>query len=319
METAIVKRNKIGVENMTGPQNSAFVSVIIPNYNGEKIIGDCLSSVYSSGYPNFEVVLVDDDSNDNSVWTVEKFFPQTQIIKNKKNLGFAATVNKGIKFSKGQIVVLLNMDTIVKKNWLTELVKALLLNDKIGIVGSKMLEPNGMTIQHAGGLIDAIGISKHIGRGEIDNGQYDLIKEVDYVCGASMAFKKDLIKKTGFLDEGYSPLYYEDTDFAYQAKKRGYKIIYVPTSVLLHRENYSLGKFSSHFFFYYNKSRLRFMIKNFALQYLFFVFLKNEKKWFKNIYLKSEKQILLKAYIGNIPYLMKMLLIKMFDRRGAQL
>lgn len=299
---------------MTESPDFPVVSVIIPNYNGENVISDCLRAVYASDYPHFEVVLIDDKSKDSSVKVVEDFFPRTKIIRNRKNLGFTKSVNMGINQAKGKILVLLNMDTVVKKNWLTELVKILLSDEKIGIAGSKMLEPDGVTIQHAGGVIDAIGMSRHIGRGEIDNGQYDLIKEVDYICGASMAFGKDLIGRIGLLDEGYSPLYYEDTDLAYRAKKRGYKIIYAPSSVLLHRENYSLGKFSNRFFFQYNKSRLRFIIKNFTLQYLFFVFLKKEIGWFKSLHSNAEKREVIKAYFMNIKYFTKTLLTKVFTK-----
>ena len=165
---------------MTGSlKNLPLVSVIIPNYNGEKVIKDCLKSVYSSDYPDFEVILVDDASKDHSTSLIQSLFPVTKIIRNSRNIGFARTVNRGIKESSGEIFVLLNMDAVVRRDWLSELVRSLTSDEKIGIVGSKILDHDERTIQHAGGLIGRNGISFHIGRGEIDVGQYDKLSEVD--------------------------------------------------------------------------------------------------------------------------------------------
>lgn len=280
-------------------RNLPLASIIIPNYNGEKFIEECLNSVYSLDYPSFEAILVDDGSEDNSARIAESSFPKARIIKNKENLGFSKTINKGIKASSGEVIALLNIDTIVRKNWLSELVKSLLSDPKIGIVGSKMLDLDGKTIQFAGAVIDGIGISRHIGRGEIDIGQFDSVREVDYICGASMAFRKSLMEEIGLLDEGYSPIYYEDSDFVVRAKRKGYKIVYVPTSVLLHYENHSMGKLSRHFYFYYNKSRIRFIIKKFTLRHILSVFLKQEIKWFKGVRSPDEKRELLRAYLAN--------------------
>jgi len=296
---------------MTQPLSLPFVSVIIPTYNGERTISNCLKSVYASDYLNFEVILVDDASKDNSVSIVRDSFPHTKIIENTINLGFTRTINKGIRESNGEIVVLLNMDTVVRKDWLSELVKTLVSDEKIVIVGSKILDPDEKTIQHAGGLIDNNGVSVHIGRGEIDIGQYDRLREVDYVCGASMGFRKNLLEKIGCLDEDYSPLYYEDADFAFRARKRGYKIFYVSGSVLIHNENYSTGGLTARFYYLYHKSRIRFVIKNYNLKYFFTGFLKAEIKWLMNFQPKRLTTRLIGAYFINLFSLPRLLSSRM--------
>lgn len=292
---------------MTEPSNLPFVSVIIPTYNGERTINDCLKSVYASDYLPFEVILVDDASRDNSVSIARGTFAHTKIIKNSKNLGFVCAVNRGIRESKGEIVVLLNMDTVVRKDWLSELVKVLISDEKNVIVGSKILDPDEKTIQHAGALINNNGVTVHIGRGEPDFGQYNKLREVDYVCGASMCFRKNLLKELGYLDEDYSPLYYEDTDFAFRARKRGYKIVYVPGSVLMHNENYSTGGLTAKFYYLYHKNRICFAVKNYGLKYLFTKFLKAEIKWFTNFQPKKFRSQLIGAYFINLFSLAKLL------------
>ncbi len=299
----IDKFNKSELENMSWPKNLPTVSIIIPNYNGEEVIKDCLDSVYSSDYPNFEVILVDDASKDNSFSIIRSSFPNTKILRNKRNLGFTRTVNRGIKESNGEIIVLLNMDTVVKKPWLSELVKVLISDEGVGIVGSKILDPDGKTVQHAGGIINSNGVSIHIGRGETDVGQYDRLREVDYVCGASMGFRKKLIEEIGYLDEGYSPLYYEDTDLAFRARRNGYKILYVPESVLVHAENSSTDGLTTKFYYFYHRSRIRFVIKSFGLKYFLTKFLKAEIEWLKKPQPKELTTPVICVYLINLFHL----------------
>lgn len=282
-------------------QTMPLVSVVIPNYNGQEVIQNCLASVFDCGYENLQVIIVDDSSSDDSVKIVTKF-SQVKIIRNDRNLGFARTVNTGIRAAEGTIIAILNMDTVVRKNWLAGLVEALNSDNRIGLVGSKILDPDGTTIQHAGGRISVNGISSHIGRGEPDCGQYDLLKDADYVCGASMAFRKDVITKVGLLYEGFSPLYYEDTDLAFRMKRYGYRVVCAPNSVIEHKENYSSGKLSSRFYFFYHKNRIKFMLRNFSLNYLFSKFMKNELAWLNNLVWGEEKKQAVKGYLINIGF-----------------
>ena len=256
------------------------VSVIIPNYNGGKTVLDCIKSVISTEYDGGkEIVIVDDASTDGSQDEIHDNFSDVNLIRNEKNIGFAKSVNKGIENSTGQIIVLLNMDTIVEKNWLNGLLEVLENDEKCGLVGSKIYYPDSKLIQHAGGILWDNGISFHIGKNEEDHGQYDQIKEVDYLCGASIAFRREVIEKLGGLSEQYSPMYYEDTDLALRMRKLGYKVLYSPKSVLTHIENVSTGALSYEFYYAYHKNRIRMMIRNYGLLYMYRKFLPAEKRW----------------------------------------
>jgi O-antigen biosynthesis protein len=147
--------------------NEPFVSIIIPVYNARGVIEDCLNSVFSIDYNNFEVIVVDDCSKDKSADFIQKRYPQVKVLRRKKNYGFAGAVNIGLQNARGKIVVLLNMDTIVYKGWLKPLVDALIADKTIGLVGSKILSVDRITLQHAGGLLFENGLSVHIGRGEL--------------------------------------------------------------------------------------------------------------------------------------------------------
>ena len=263
------------------------------------MIEDCLDSVLKSDYANFEIVIVDDASSDNSVARITPYLGNpVRLLRNRKNMGFGKTVNIGLQIAKGDIVVLLNMDTIVEDRWLSELAGAMLSEEKIGVAGSKIFYMDGKTLQHAGGIIDEIGRSYHVGRGELDKGQYDSLKEVEYVCGAAIGIKRELLEKIGYLDEGFIPLYYEEIDFMMRVKRAGYKVIYVPKARLRHYERYCIGE-SQRVFYDISKNRIRFVYKNFTFKKICREFLFNECRFFLG--LTKHKQVqLFSAHIYNM-------------------
>jgi len=257
----------------------ALASVIIPCFNGAKVIVECLESVFRLDYCPLEVVVVDDCSGDDSAGIISRDFPRARLLKNRENKGFARTVNTGIRAARGEIIVLLNMDTVVEKDWLREMVLALSGDRSVGIVGSKIFSPGKKVLQHAGGLVFENGLTVHIGRNEEDRGQYEEKREVDYVCGAALGFRRDLLEKIGGFREIYRPMYYEDTDLALRARRAGYKVVYAPRSVLVHRENVSTGGLTPSFYFFYHLNRIRYILRNFGLFYLLRKFLPAERKW----------------------------------------
>lgn len=296
-----------------------FVSVIIPVYNGRSVIGDCLYSVFGVEYKNFEVIVIDDSSKDDSVDFIQNNFPRVKVFKKKRNCGFASSVNTGIKNSIGDIIALLNMDAIVDKNWLKPLVNALIIDKSIGLAGSKIISYNRITLQHAGGLLLENGLSIHIGRGEFDNEKYNCFRDVDYLCGASLAFRRAVLEKVGLFDEGYRPLYYEDTDMAYRIKKHGLRVVYIPDSVLVHKENVSTNGLSKKFYYCYHKSRLRFVFKNYNLQDIINHFFAKEKRWFLNELPKNIQATLLKVYLVSFPCIAVILFKRMIRFKNRKL
>jgi len=241
-----------------------LVSIIIVNFNKKELLKQCLDSIKNSTtYPNYEVIVVDNGSSDGSQEMVEKNYRWVKLVKNKENLGFAKANNIGIREARGDYIFLLNNDTvIIQRDWLEKMIAVAESDPKIGIVGCKLVGPGG-TIQHVGGWYNVRGTGHY-------TKDIDRTVEVDYVTGAAMLIKREVIEKIGLLDEGYSPLYYEDTDLCARCKRAGYRIVCTPKTVIIHHGSSTAGKwFSSGFRFYVeNKNRLRFILLNYPIHWL---------------------------------------------------
>ncbi|MDH7474362.1 MAG: glycosyltransferase family 2 protein [Anaerolineae bacterium] len=237
------------------------VSVIIPVWNGREYLPGCLDSLLAQDYPDFEVIVVDNASADSSADLVAEKYPQVRLIQNLQNLGFAGGCNVGLQVAQGDTFVLLNQDTIVRPGWLRALVKAL-QKPEVGVAGCKILYPNGKTIQHAGGWIEwPLGLAHHYGQGEQDDGQWDEPRQVDYVTGAAMAFRRDILEKAGQMDEEFWPGYFEDSDFCFRVREAGHETWYIPEAVIVHVEGISIRNPVEHSLFN-ERGRLRFVLKH---------------------------------------------------------
>lgn len=236
-------------------------SVIIPVWNGMEYLPACIGALLAQDYPDFEVIVVDNGSTDGSGDWVAERYPQIRLIRNFQNLGFSGGCNMGLRVAQGEVLILLNQDTIVQPGWLPAMVEAL-RKPEVGAVGCKLLYPDGRTIQHAGGWIEwPLGLAHHYGQGEEDRGQWDEPRPVDYVTGAAVAFRRDVMKQVGLLDEGFWPGYFEDADFCYRVREAGYEIWYVPRGVAIHYETTTLRNPRVRAQTYH-RGRLRFVLKH---------------------------------------------------------
>lgn len=164
------------------------------------------------------------------------------VLHNDKKYNFLVNCNRASKFARGKYLLFLNNDTKVNKEWLISLVNLIESDDKIGMVGSKLIYPNGI-LQEAGGIVFNDGECSNYGKGyNADLPEYNYVKEVDYISGASIIIRKTVWDLIGGFDERFSPAYYEDTDFAFELRKLGYKVMYQPKSVVIHFEGISNGK-----------------------------------------------------------------------------
>lgn len=236
-------------------------SVIVLSWNGMEYLESCLDAVLSQDYPDFEVIVVDNASTDGSADFVAEHYPQVRLIRNERNLGFAAGNNIGLRAATGDVLLLLNQDTVVQPGWLAALVSAL-EDERVGVAGCKILYPDGETIQHAGGRIEwPLGLAHHYGQGENDAGQWDTPRPVEYVTGAAMAFRRDVLDRVGLLDDDFWPGYFEDADFCRRVQQAGYEVWYVPEATLAHFESTShsdpLSTWEAH-----HRGRLRFVLKH---------------------------------------------------------
>jgi len=211
------------------------ISIVIPNYNGEQLLKNNLPKIYDEivAYTlgKAGVVVVDDYSSDKSVDFLEEFAKQhasLKILRNEKNLGFAPTVNRGVKASDGDIVILLNTDVYPEKGFLKPLLENF-SDEKLFAVGclDKSIEGD-KTVFRGRGLGEwKKGFLVHR-RGEVDK------TNTLWVGGGSGAFKKTIWEKLGGFNELYAPFYWEDIDLSYRALKSGYKIMFEPKSIVIH-------------------------------------------------------------------------------------
>ncbi|MDP8245711.1 MAG: glycosyltransferase family 2 protein [Candidatus Hinthialibacter antarcticus] len=277
-----------------------LVSVVVLNYNGRQFIVDCIESVLKDSYGPKEILLVDNASSDGSLLTAYDYQDRITIIKNDENYGFPKGCNQGIALARGEIIVLLNIDTIVQPGWLGALVQPLLDDPTIGITGSKLLFFDGKTVQFAGGEFEPNGLTHHRGYGELDEGQHDQPKDVTYITGASMALRTELLQRLNGLDEGF-PLYFEDLDVCMCAHKLGYRSHYVPASVVYHYETFGTKKQSLKYFYKYHRGRIRLILKNFGVSYFVRTFLPAEWNWFWRCDFHRQALPLFFAYSTQLP------------------
>lgn len=244
-----------------------LVSLIVLNWNGRQHLAYCLPSLLATDYSPYEIIVVDNASTDDSVTFVHENFPNVQVIVNERNLGFSAGMNIGLRAARGDIVVLLNNDIYVRPDWLHALIRPIVTNESVGIVGCKLLFPDEQTIQHAGATLTyPTAYSQHYGYQEMDRGQCDQVREVDYVTGAAMAIARRVLVDVGFLDEGFSPFYFEEADFCRRAKAAGYQVLYVPDAVAIHHEGASLSQVQGVRLYAFHKNRLRFVLKHYTIR-----------------------------------------------------
>ncbi len=249
---------------MSGEKNG--VAIIVITHNGKHHLKECFESLTNQTYKNFDCYLLDNASTDGSAEYVKENFPWVKIIRLKRNYGFAEGYNYAVKKINADYVGFLNDDTKVDPKWLEELVKAVKVDKNIVAVGSKILfydKPN--VIAHAGGKKTPIGAGLDIGFGLKESSYSEGQKYAGFVCGAAMLIRKNIFEELGGFDKDYFA-YLEDVDLCWRAWLRGYKTIYVPTSIAYHKYGGSWGKRSSPFrIFFTQKNRLANIIKNFEL------------------------------------------------------
>lgn len=217
------------------------VSIIIPVFNKWKFTYNCLDSLKKNidGIA-FEVIVVDDGSEDETGDMMEKI-KNIVYLENKKNLGFVGSCNAGAKKAKGEYVVFLNNDTSVKENWLNAMLETFQNNKNIGLVGSKLIYPNGQ-LQEAGGIVWKDENVWNYGRYQNpDDPEFNYLKDVDYCSGASIMLPKEVFEKLGGFDLIFSPGYCEDSDLAFRVRRLGLRTVYQPKSEIFHFEGITSG------------------------------------------------------------------------------
>ncbi len=216
---------------------SPNVHVIVLNRNGQRFLETCLRAVQELDYPaqRLEVVLVDNNSEDQSVPYVESNFPEVTVLRNPDNYGFARGNNVAIRRAlerNADYAVLLNNDTRVESNWLRALVDVAEAAPDVAICGGKILSWQGGTIEFSGTVWHKVTTAGGY-TNEPEQGQHDEMHPAAYACGASMLLKTEALREIGLFDEDYF-IYHEDVDLSLRAWIAGYRVLYVPQSVVYH-------------------------------------------------------------------------------------
>lgn len=221
--------------------DSPLVSIVIPVYNQFDYTYKCILSVINTVRDvTYEIIIGDDMSTDKTK-NIRKYFPEIIVSINESDHGFLMNCNRAAKLARGKYICFLNNDTQVQEGWLSNLVRLIESDEKIGMVGSKLVYPNGL-LQEAGGIIWSDANGCNFGRGkDPEMPEYNYVKEVDYISGASIMIRMSLWNEIGGFDERYKPAYYEDSDLAFEVRKHGYKVMYQPESVAVHFEGVSNG------------------------------------------------------------------------------
>jgi GT2 family glycosyltransferase len=211
------------------------VSVVIPNWNGERFLRGCLQSLREQTFKAFEVILVDNASTDGSLALVEKEFPEVRVVKLVRNLGLTGGANAGIKAAQGEVIALLNNDAEAHPNWLESLWDALQRHPEAGMAASKiLLYDRRSIINSAGDFYRLDGVPGNRGVWEEDRGQYDREEYVFGACGGAAAYRKAMLEEIGLFDEDMF-MYCEDVDLAWRAQIAGYRCVYTPKAIAYHR------------------------------------------------------------------------------------
>ncbi len=220
---------------------SARVTVVVPNWNGERFLELCLGSLRNQSFEDFETILVDNGSSDGSLSLVAERFPEVKTIALGENRGFAVAVNTGIKESATEFVALLNNDTEQEPSWLEALVSAAESHPESGLFASKLVDFQDRTIlDGAGDAMRLSGLPYRLGHGERDRGQFDTPGHVFGVCAAAALYRRTLFEEVGLFDEDFVS-YCEDGDLSFRAQLAGYRCFYAPDAVVYHMGSASTG------------------------------------------------------------------------------
>jgi hypothetical protein len=253
-------------------RNYPKVSIIIPNWNGLKLLKISIPALLKTHYPDVEVIVVDNGSSDGSVSFLSEVYPKVSVISLKENKGMVIAYNIGVSAAHGSLVSFLNNDMEVDPGWLLPLVLAMDDNECVACCDSKYISYYERDkIDDSGGagrFMDRYGNAVNRGGGEIDKGQLNIPQEAFH--GLAL-FKKDLLSKVGGFDESFFG-YYDETDLCWRLHRFGYKTLFIPESVIYHMgsttstERISWSKTKKKMrktmVFHIYKNRLRMLIKN---------------------------------------------------------
>jgi GT2 family glycosyltransferase len=230
------------------------LSIIIPNFNGKLFLKTCLDSIEKQNYSFYEIIIVDNASSDGSAEYIKENYPEIILIQNKKNLGFAAAVNQGIKISTSEYMFLLNNDVELEPDCISSLLNCIEKDENIFAVSSKMVQYNDRSkMDDAGDEYTILGWTCKVGNGKSPD-LYTTERKTFSACAGAAIYRKNILDKLKYFDENFFA-YMEDVDISYRARIWGYKCVYCPEAVVYHLGSGTSGS-------RYNEFKIRLAARN---------------------------------------------------------
>jgi hypothetical protein len=256
---------------------SQLVTIVIPHFNAE-ILCDCLESVFAHSDLPVRVIVIDDHPDAPSIQRARREFPQIEILRNERNLGFSGSCNRGLDAARTPYAVLLNDDTRVAPNWLSPLVETAERDPRIAACQPKLLSATTPdTFDYgggAGGYMDRLGYTFCRGRLfdhlERDSGQYDRSVYLFWACGSALFLRLEAARRLDFLDLDYF-MHHEEIDLCWRLQLSGHCIVAVPSSVIYHHSGFTLPPDTFRKNYLNHRNSLVMAFKNMALHHLLWI------------------------------------------------
>ncbi len=243
-----------------------LVSVIIVNWNGKHLLGECLDSLFAQSFKNFEVIITDNGSKDGSTEYIRGRYPKVRLVELPENVGYAGGNNAGIGIALGKYLAFLNNDTKVDPAWLENLIKEAETGlSSVGMWASKILtydDPG--VIDNVGLLIYPDGLGRGKGRLERDQGQYDKRAEALIPSGCAALFRRAVLDDVGLLDKDFFA-YADDVDLGLRARFAGWGCVYVPAAKVYHKYSSSSSAYSPFKAFLVERNRVWVLLKYYPM------------------------------------------------------
>ena len=244
------------------------VSIIIPSFNGQHLLAECIPALMNQTYLDFDVYVVDNGSTDDSVTWLRHAYPQVHIIENEVNKGFATAVNQGIRSSNTPYVCTLNNDVVVEAEWIENLVKVVDENPDVGMCASKLLFYHKTSVINSSGIcVDRAGIvwDREGGADESQRPQNTL--SVFGPCAGAALYRREMLDQIGLFDEEYFA-YFEDVDLAWRARASGWRCAYVDSAKGYHHHSSTSVNGSRFKNFQLGNNKVRLILKNYPFSTL---------------------------------------------------
>ncbi len=244
-----------------------LISVVIVNWNGKRLLDDCLGSLRTQTFAAAEVVVVDNGSDDGSAEYVAERYPEVRLVRLAENRGYAGGNNAGIRASRGSFVALLNNDTKTDPGWLSALENAVAASPAaVGMWASKILSfDHPEILDNVGLLLYPDGLGRGKGRLEQDHGQYDQAGEAFFPSGCAGLYRRTMLDEIGLFDEAFFA-YADDVDLGLRARLAGWRCVFVPAARVYHKYSASSSAYSPFKIFLVERNRIRVLLKYFPLE-----------------------------------------------------